>query len=271
MTIVQKRQILLTNDDGIQSPGLWAAASALSELGFVTIAAPREQSSGTGRSILLSSDGKIQQSTLQIGSQEWPVYSVGGTPAQTVLQALIEIMPVPPDLVVVGINYGENVGTCITMSGTVCAAIEAAAQGIPAIAVSLELVDASYLSYSRSVDFSTAAHFSNMFARLILENGLPAGVDLLKVDVPARATPLTPWRLTRLSRNRYFLPGVRRSGSWEEKGRIDYKIEILGGEEAGTDIHALAIDHVVSVTPLSLDMTARVDLVEFEKELKSAD
>jgi 5'-nucleotidase len=119
-------QILLTNDDGIESPGLWAAARALSSIGFVTIAAPREQTSASGRSLPRSSDGIIEVRKLQIGSQEWDTYAIVGSPAQAVLHAVLEIMPQRPDLVVSGINYGENIGTAITLSGTVGAALEAA-------------------------------------------------------------------------------------------------------------------------------------------------
>src|SRR3972149_2575964 len=103
-----KRPILLTNDDGIGSPGLWAAAEALPPLGFVTVVAPREQQSGSGRSMPVASDGAIGQETVRIGDKTWTVYSVGGLPAQAVQHALFEIMPQPPLLVVGGIKYGGN-------------------------------------------------------------------------------------------------------------------------------------------------------------------
>ena len=262
-----KRQILLTNDDGILSPGLWAAADVLSGLGYVTVVAPREQASGSGRSLPLSSDGKIQQTTLHVGSQEWQVYSVGGSPAQTVLHAVMEIMPAPPDLVVVGINYGENIGTSITLSGTVGAAMEAADLGLPALAVSLQLIDESYLSYSQRIDFSAAAYFTCLIAKMILEQGLPEGVDLFKLEVPASATPQTAWRFTRLAHHRYFTPVVKRSGGWDTSGYIDYRIDPPGPVAPDSDLHALVIDKVVSVTPLTLDMTARVDLKDLEERL----
>src|SRR5512143_1526719 len=99
-----QKQILLTNDDGIESPGLWAAAEALSPLGFVTVAAPRNQSSGAGRSHPIQSDGRITQSQLQIGDQIWTAYAIGGSPAQAVMYALLDMLPTLPDLVVSGIN-----------------------------------------------------------------------------------------------------------------------------------------------------------------------
>ena len=193
-------QILLTNDDGILSPGLWAAAASLSKLGFVTVTAPREQSSGAGRSMPNSSDGIIQEQRVQINNQEWSVFAVGGSPAQTVLHGVYEVMKHKPDLVVSGINYGENVGSGITISGTVGAALEAASLGIPAMAVSLEAHPRYHLSYSAEVNFSVAAGFTASIARLLLEKKFPADVNVLKVEIPVDATVETPWRLTRVSR-----------------------------------------------------------------------
>jgi 5'-nucleotidase len=86
-----KPHILLTNDDGIRSPGLWAAAEALSRLGFVTVAAPREQSSGAGRSLPSTSDGVIREEIIEVRGQQWKAYAVGGTPAQAVQHGLLEI------------------------------------------------------------------------------------------------------------------------------------------------------------------------------------
>src|SRR5512136_1505799 len=161
-------QILLTNDDGIQSPGLWAAAGALSELGYVHVVSPRAQSSGAGRSLPSTSDGIITPQQMQVNGKLWTVYSVGGTPAQAVLHAICEILPEPPDLVVSGINYGENQGVGITVSGTVGAAMEGAGLGIRSLAVSLETDQKDHLSYSTAIDFSATAYFTKLFGRLLL-------------------------------------------------------------------------------------------------------
>ncbi len=261
-------QILLTNDDGIQSPGLWAAASALSKLGYVTVAAPREQVSGAGRSLPHTSDGRITKTVLRINEQEWPVFAIGGTPAQVVQHALLEIMPGPPALVVSGINYGENLGTSVTVSGTVGAAMEGAANGVPSLAVSLQLAGTDYLSYSDQ-DFSAAGYFTYVFAKMMLERTFPPDVDLLKVDVPTGATPKTPWRITRLARHRYYLPFAGRKGKWEEPYLIEGRPQVSQDEVTpDSDIYTLLFDQLVSVTPLSLDMTSRVDLKELEALLK---
>ncbi len=257
---MSKPHILLTNDDGIRSPGLWAAAEALSRLGFVTVVAPREQSSGAGRSQPASSDGVISEETVVVHGQPWKVYAVGGTPAQVVQHGFLEIMTQKPDLVVSGVNYGENVATGITISGTVGAAMEAASMGIPALAMSLETDKIHHLSYSTDVDFSTAAHFTAVFGRLLLERQLPTGVNLLKVDVPADATPETPWEWTRLSLQRYFLATKPLRSSWAVPETVGYEVGMdFELEPTNTDVYALIRKHHVSVTPLTLDMTAHVD------------
>ena len=267
-----KRQILLTNDDGIQSPGLWAAAEALSDLGYVTVAAPRDQSSGMGRSLPSSSDGIIQAESLNVRGKDWTVYAVGGTPAQAVLHGILEIMPQKPDLVVSGINYGENVATGITISGTVGAAMEAASQGIPALAASLETDLVHHLSYSQDVDFTTAAYFTAFFARKILEKQFSPEVDLFKIDVPSNATRETPWQVTRLARQRYFIPVAPKRKSWEERGTVNYEeAAILDAEREDSDVYVLRVKRLVSITPLSLDFTARLDLTDLDKLLRSND
>jgi 5'-nucleotidase len=257
---VDNPQILLTNDDGILSPGLWAAAEALSSLGYVTVAAPREQHSGAGRSLSNSADREIKPTTLKIGEQEWTCYAVGGSPAQSVQFGLHAILKRLPDLVVSGINYGENPSTDISMSGTVGAALEAAAHGIPALAVSLQLENEEWFSYSRTVDFSTAANFTYRVAKWMLENPIPDDVNLLNLNVPAHATPETPFRVTRLSRHRYFEPRLK-----EIPGKppaIDSEVMVYPDDpkDAESDVHALRVDKIVSITPLSLDFTSRVDL-----------
>ncbi len=262
-------QILLTNDDGIRSPGLWAAAEALSVLGWVTVVAPREQSSGAGRSLPSTSDGIITEVTITVHSKPWKVYAVNGTPAQAVQHGVLEIMSQRPDLVVSGINYGENLATGVTISGTVGAALEGAALGIPAMAISLETPKDYHFSYSTDVDFSTAAYFTRYFAERMLSVPLPDDVYVLKVDVPWRASKETPWRVTRLSRKRYYRPVPPEREDWSQPGLVGYE----PGDPPETfdpesDVYAVRVDRVVSVTPLSLDLTSRVDLKALERLLK---
>jgi 5'-nucleotidase len=251
--------ILLTNDDGIRSPGLWAAAEALSAVGYVTVAAPREQSTGTGRSMPITSDGAIHEEQVTVGGNTWKVYAVGGTPAQAVQHAIFELTPRKPDLIVAGINYGENLTTGISISGTVGAALEGAAFGIPSLAVSQETDSSYFLSYSDAIDFRVAAHFTAYFARLWLAwDGMP-DVDVLDINVPLGATPETPWRITRLSHRTYYVPIAPTRERLDQPGRVGYQVRMPEAPEEDSDVHALRIDRVVSVTPLSLDQTSRVD------------
>ncbi len=264
-----KTHILLTNDDGIQSPGLWAAAGALGALGYVTVVAPREQSSATGRSMPSTSDGIITPQEVQINGVTWTVYAVGGTPAQAVLHGALEVMPRKPDLVVSGINYGANIGTGVTISGTIGAALEAAALGVPALAISLETKPENHLTYSTEVDFSTAAHFAAFFGKRLLEKAMPADVDVLKVEVPASATPATPWETTRISPVRYYHEVPPERDSWDQPAKLRYRIaDDWDKTPSDSDVHVLYIKKIVSVTPLSLDLTSRLPLDELDALLR---
>jgi 5'-nucleotidase len=262
-------QILLTNDDGILSPGLWAAAGALSELGFVHVAAPRDQYSAAGRSMPITSDGIIEVREVTVNDRCWKVHAVGGTPAQAVQHGILEIMPARPDLLVAGINFGENPGSGVTISGTIGAALEGASIGIPALAISLETEQKHHYSHSNEVDFSVAAYFTRFFGQMLLEKRLPDDVNVLKVDIPCDATVDTPWAVTCQSRRPYFEPTVPERPSWDIPVRIGYHISSnFDRDEPNSDIYAVFVRRIVSVTPLSLDMTSRVDLADFERQLR---
>src|SRR5215467_7022964 len=139
--------ILFTNDDGIASPGLWAVVDAFYDVGDVLVVAPREQQSGMGRSLPVTSEGRIIEQERLIRGEPNKVYAVDGTPAQAVQHGVIELADRLPSLVVSGINYGENCGNGVTISGTVGAALEAASLGIPAIAVSQQTAFDLHKSY----------------------------------------------------------------------------------------------------------------------------
>lgn len=264
-----KKHILLTNDDGIRSPGLWTAAAELSKLGFVTVVAPREQASGMGRSLPSTSDGIIYEEQMQVNGQAWTVYSVGGSPAQAALHGILEIAPQKPDLVVSGINFGENVGYGITISGTVGAAMEAASLKIPSLAVSLQTETHYHLTHSVEVDFKAAGYFTYYFAKRLLESQYPKEVDLMKVEVPSGATPQTEWQVAKLSPQRYYQPVPSERASWDQPGRMLYKEAVSWeNEPEDTDVYVLRKKKMVAVTPLHLDMTARTDFNQFDAFLR---
>jgi 5'-nucleotidase len=217
-----------------------------------------------------TSTGIIRSQTLTVHNTEWTIYGVGGTPAQAVQHAILEIMPVRPDLVVAGINYGTNFGTGVTVSGTVGAALEGASHNIPSLAISLETDHKYHLSHSTEIDFAAAGFFTALFARQLLENEFPEDVDVLKIEVPSDARVDTPWELTRLSRTRFYLPTAPKRTSWEEPGPTGYRQNPetnLFAEES--DVYAVQMNRAVAVTPLSLDLTSRVDLPALEKQMRA--
>ena len=270
MSNTNKPQILLTNDDGIRSPGLWTAAKYLSEVGYVNVVAPRNQSSGASRSLPYTSDGLIDQQDMIVNDKDWTVFAVGGTPAQAVLHAILEILPSPPQLVVSGINFGENVGSGVTISGTIGAALEAAALGITSLAVSLETGPENHLSYSPQVDFSAAGYFTEYFARRLLAGQFHPDVHVIKVDVPSDASPQTPWMTTRLSMSRYYEPVPPTRKSWDKPGVVGYRLADESPQELeNSDVYVLRVKRWVSVTPLSLDLTSRIDLHQLDQYLRA--
>ncbi len=264
---MEKPLILVTNDDGVESAGLWAAVEAIAPLGEVLVVAPDRQWSAAGRSMPQSVTGAVSEHQREVGGQTVQVYGIDATPALCVVHAMIEFVPRPPSLVVAGINFGENVSTEITISGTVGAALEAAAFGVPALAISLEMTVDEHLTGGEAKDYRATQHFAALFARRLLDRAMPYDVSVLNVNVPDDATAETPWRLTRLSRQRYFVPlGPDRANG---DGRPGYTVRADPDRaEPDSDVWALHGARVVSVTPLSLDMTSRADFGAIEERLR---
>ena len=263
---MEKPLILLTNDDGIRSPGLYAAAEELSRLGELWIAAPRTQQTSAGRSHPPASSGIIREAD---GFPEGVrAFSIEASPSQCVDYAVLEILPRRPALTVSGINSGVNVGIDITRSGTIGAALEAANFEIPAVAVSLEIHQDEVFAAVPQADFSTAARFTARFAKNVLDRGLEADADLLKIEIPDDAAPDTPWELTRLSRKSYYrvTPPVRSSS--DGSGSLGWATASdFSDFDEGTDVHTVFVKRMVAVTPVSLDMTSRIDLQRLSDKL----
>ncbi|GAB4338234.1 MAG: 5'/3'-nucleotidase SurE [Phototrophicales bacterium] len=260
--------ILFTNDDGIESPGLWAAVKAFEGLGKLLVVAPREQQSGMGRSLPVFSEGRIYPWNNN-QHHDCIAYAVDGTPAQAVQHGVLELADELPALVVSGINYGDNTGNGVTISGTVGAAIEAASLGIPALAVSQQTRHDLHLTYSSDVDFSIAAHFAQIFGKWLLDNQeRPDDIDLLKLDVPLNATIETPWKVTRLSRRRVYWPTRPERATLKDVGRLGYKYDTDPAKaEPDSDVYTVLHEGLVSITPISLDMTSRTDLFRLRQLL----
>ncbi len=255
METIQKPLILVTNDDGIGSPGLWAAVEAVLPLGEVLVVAPDRQWSGAGRAMPHQVTGELFRGDRIIANQWIEAWAVDASPALAVAHGLLELVSRPPALVVSGINAGANISTDITISGTVGAALEAGAFGIPALAVSLEMAHPDFASEAARADYRAAQAFTCTFAGYLLNETLPFGIDVLNVNIPSNATPETGWQFATLSRQRYFipLPPERKNGPTRPGYRLQ---DDPWTAEPDSDIRILLGHRMVSVTPLSLDLTA---------------
>ena len=229
--------ILVTNDDGIHAAGLRALAESLDDLGEVTIVAPLQERSAAAQSLTLRQPIYCDQ----IAERE---YAVEGTPADAMILAFHTLLKEKPDLVISGINRGGNVGENIYYSGTVGAALEAALNRVPAVAVSVAY-------RGKDFDFAPAVCFTRGLVPLVLKEGLPVGVAL-NVNVPQ------PWtgavRITRQSSK--ITRNVLSPGS-DPRGRRYYWLseqEFIEEMDPDTD-HAAIRDGAVSITPLVLDHT----------------
>ena len=263
-------KILITNDDGILSPGLAAVAAAVGDLGELLLVAPQVQqtSMSRARSQTGKDDGIFSSYDVAFGDQVWKGIGINCTPALCVEYAVSEISPDPIDLVISGINYGENIGSCVTVSGTIGAALEAADRGIPAIAISLEINSGNYHSFDQPMDFTAAMFFCRQFAIKALTNDFPSDVDILKIEIPANANQNTKWVVTEQDRITYYLPQYQsRNDPFTEPGKIHHYPQKRKYLSERSDAYALA-QGWVSVTPLSLNLTSRTDLIDLMKILK---
>ncbi len=251
--------ILLTNDDGVHSAGIRAALRALKDVGDVVVVAPAIQRSGFGRSISIFEPLRMSEVALEDGTI---AYAVGGTPADCVILGIFSLLKRLPDLVVSGINVGENISTDSAMtSGTIGAAFEAAGYGVPSIAISTQVVEESHKfgdgrEYEK--DFEVCASLLRRVASRTIERGLPDGVDVLNINVPHGAHEHSGVLATRLARKLFKTDVEKRN---DPRGRPYYWISgglITNGEE-GTDSWALYVKKCISVTPLSLDMSVGID------------
>ena len=250
--------ILITNDDGIHSRGLRAAAEAAHSLGNVLIVAPSIQQTGMGRSFPRTErQGIIEVCQGSLCDQTVPYYAVSGSPAQAVAHGVLEIALRRPSLCISGINNGENLGGTNLISGTVGAAIEATGFGIPALAVSLgpEAPDLFEKPYCEK-DWRIAAGIIRQFAARILHNGLPPQVSFLNINIPLSTTANTPVRITRQSRQSHYVCATPGPRDLSKPFRLPVAESIdFATLEQDSDLYAFFVDGIVSVTPMSGDLT----------------
>jgi 5'-nucleotidase len=239
----KKLHILISNDDGIDSEGIYALASEIKKIARVTVVAPDKQQSAVGHAITVSyplRSYKFQKNGSFFG------YAVEGTPADAVKLAIRSLLPAKPDMLISGINHGSNTAINIIYSGTVSAATEGTILGIPSIAVSLTTDD--------EPNFSFAAKFSKKLALYLATKTLPEGT-LLNVNVPPiPESQIRGVLVTRQGRSRWddnF--ELRRDRNNQEYFWLTGNLRQLDREE---DVDQVAImRNYVSITPIQYDLT----------------
>jgi 5'-nucleotidase (EC 3.1.3.5)/3'-nucleotidase (EC 3.1.3.6)/exopolyphosphatase (EC 3.6.1.11) len=239
--------ILVTNDDGVQAPGLLALAQEMRKLGKVTVFAPDKNWSASGHVKTMDRPLRVRETTLADGSS---AYTSDGAPSDCVALPLLGLIQEKIDIVVSGINPNANLGHDVTYSGTVTAAMEAVIDGLPGIAVSLDSPE----NNKSKLDYSVAASVARQVTRRVLKKGLPEGV-VLNVNVPyLPKDELKGFMITRQGLRLYRDELDRRL---DPRGRPYYWIggqAPTGVDEPGTDFGALRAGYV-SITPLQLDLT----------------
>ena len=246
-------KIILTNDDGIYSPGILELKKAIAPFGSVTVVAPDVQKSGVGHSITFSHPLRVRD---VYTNGDFIGYGIDGSPADCVKLAVREILKEKARLLVSGINIGANVGINVLYSGTVAAAIEGALLGIPSVAVSLEISGSS-------PDAKGAAETAKDIIALIIKKELPRGT-LLNVNIPH----IPKDKIKGVKITKQF------SGDFDEhyekradpRGVAYYWLAGTGWPKEdviGTDMHALK-DGYISITPIRYDLTDKTFFTKIE-------
>lgn len=246
--------ILVSNDDGIQSPGILSLAKAMRPLGDTRVVAPDTERSAVGHAITISHPLRVMEFERE---SKFFGHAINGTPADCVKLGVKAILEREPDLVVSGINHGANTGINVLYSGTVSAAKEGTILGIPSIAFSMT-------AFKHSTDMTTAQEVATLIASRVLEHGLPSGT-LLNVNIPpvpreeirgikvteqgnGRFQEVFEKRVDPMNRVYYWLGGTKMTLDTDEKM-----------DEVATD------NSWISVTPLHYDLTHREMIPTLEK------
>ncbi|NOZ74202.1 MAG: 5'/3'-nucleotidase SurE [FCB group bacterium] len=250
--MAHKPYILVTNDDGIYAPGIYALWEAMTTLGEVTVVAPDTEKSAVGHAITIVDPIRTQPVNRRSGFQG---FAVTGTPADCVKIAVRSLLDRKPDLIISGINAGANVGNNIIYSGTVSAATEGTMLGIPSIAVSLNSFQGEH--------WETAQKFARLFASQTLKRSIPVGT-LLNVNIPDRA--INDIRGIRPARQGQVYFKDRFEKREDPRGRVYYWMtgEIVDPSESEQDDSVLLHKGYVTVTPIHYQLTHESFLTELD-------
>jgi len=250
-----RKLVMVTNDDSAQSRGVLQLAQAVAKYADVIIVAPQAPQSATALSLTFHKPLRVER----VDRGGITCFAVSGSPGDCVMIGVNKLLPRRPDLVVSGVNFGDNNSyQDLLASGTVAAAIEAAITGIPAIAFSMQLLDDELAAFElESMDFSGAARVAAEIAKDVLENGMPEGAELLNVNFPSEMNAQTEIALTCLARRKYTDRVLVRK---DPRGRPYYWLfgERLSQFPENTDAEAVLIRKRISITPISLNMSGAI-------------
>jgi 5'-nucleotidase len=250
----EEHLIMVTNDDGVTSPGITALADAASSLGSVMIIGPEGEQSAAGMSLTFNRPLRVTK--VHVGRRV--CYAVSGSPADSTMIGIHNILPRRPDAVASGINMGENLTIQdIFASGTVAAALSAALLGIPAIAFSMEIPpNRTIIHGKKDPSFAIPARIAAEILREVLERGLPKGADLLNVNFPWGTSWRTRVKITSLEARKWRDYILERE---DPRGRPYYWLwgSRLPNFRRDSDAFAVHKQKAISISPLSLDFTPK--------------
>ena len=254
-----KPLVLITNDDGIDSPGLLAVAEAIEPFSEVMICAPATQQTCMGRAFPRTKDlGIVETRTMKLNDTEVTAYAIHSSPAYSVAHGVLELSKRTPDLVISGVNYGENLGTILTCSGTVGAVLEAHTHGIPGIAFSIP----ADLSIQRStafpsIDWEPIKKIVTFWTLKLLKEKEIYETKWLNINIPSPTPEVNNFAYTKQSNQNLFYsikPEPRDlSKPFELKTESKYDVDSLDQLD---DIYAVYIKKCTSVTPIVHDLTS---------------
>lgn len=255
----------MTNDDGVMSPGLWALRKTLSNLGEIVIVAPDGPRSATSMSLTFHKPLRINR----VSIERTEAFSVSGNPADCVSLGINQILKgKKPSIVVSGMNEGDNTSAqSVFASGTVAGAIQASIMGIPAVAFSTVASEGNQPSQDEYESrLRKGFEVARRIVKWVMSEGLPRRVDFLNVNFPSHVGEQTPIRVTKLARRRYDDFVVERLDPRE----VPYYWQtgsVLSSTDKDTDVYAVHVERAISITPMSLDISASMDPVVVKKIL----
>ena len=243
---MERPLILVTNDDGINAPGIRTLISIMKDIGDIVVVAPDSPQSGMGHAITINST--LHSSRITPKDSEITEFSCSGTPADCVKLAINELMPRKPDLCVSGINHGSNSSINVIYSGTMSAAIEAGIEGVPAIGFSL-------LDYRWNADFEQSKNFISMITLNALNNGIPKGV-VLNVNIPSvRKSDIKGVKICRQAMAYWIEEFDKRKNPFGQE--YYWLTGKFINEDLGKDTDEWALNNnFISIVPVKFDLTA---------------